>query len=236
MIDTVFFDVGQTLMHASPSIPEMFSLVARERGHEISVRDVEPFMPEVDAYYEHEYLRDGDFWCSHERSTAIWRDMYRILADRTGIGEDAEEMSLAVHERYRVASGWSLFEDVVPCLRTLKLSGYRLGVISNWDAELESLLRGIGLLPYFDDVVASAAVGYRKPDPVVFELALERMGAEPSCCVHVGDLLEADGAAARAGIAPVIIDRKSVSGNCGFACIGTLNELPAVLEGFRKKL
>lgn len=231
MIKTVFFDVGSTLMHACPSVPEMFACVARERGHGLTTRDVEPHMPAADALYETEYLRDGDFWCTHARATAIWLDMYRLLADLTGLEADREGMAREVYERYREGSSWACYPDVVPCLRTLKMSGYRLGVISNWDAELESLLRKVGLLPYFDDVVSSAAVGYRKPDPVVFDLALERMGVRAAEAAHVGDLPEADGAAANAGITPVIIDRNGAHAGCGLSRIETLTDLPAVLEG-----
>ena len=141
VISTVFFDVGSTLMYACPSVPEAFALAAREHGFNLSVRDVEPFMDEVDRFYEQEYLRDGDFWCSHERSVMIWKDVYGILARRTGLGEHAALLAEATHAKYRTAAFWALYDDVVPCLRTLKLSGHRLGVISNWDAGLEALLR-----------------------------------------------------------------------------------------------
>ena len=230
---TVFFDIGSTLMYASPAIPEMFAAVVRELGIDLSVRDVEPFMPEVDAFYEREYLRDGDIWCSHERAVELWRDMYRMLADRVGLRSRRDEISLEVHRRYRKGDAWALYDDVVPCLRTLKLSGYRLGVISNWDADLESLLRDVGLLPYFDAVVSSAAEGYRKPNPAVFEIALEKMGAAAGEAVHVGDLPEADGAAANVGIVPVIIDRRNAHPDCVHLRMRSLNELPAVLEGLR---
>ena len=41
-------------------------------------------MPALDAYYEAEYLRDGDFWCSHEGSVAIWLEQYRYLCHLIG--------------------------------------------------------------------------------------------------------------------------------------------------------
>ena len=58
---TVFFDVGSTLMYANPSVAEMFAAVAREHGCDLSVRDVEPFMAEVDSFYEEEYLQGWRF-------------------------------------------------------------------------------------------------------------------------------------------------------------------------------
>ena len=230
MTKAVFFDVGNTLVRACPSVAETFARVAAERGHALTVRDVEPHMPSLDAYYEAEYLRDGDFWCSHEGSVAIWLEQYRYLCHLIGIAHDAEGMARAVHETYRHAAGWEVFPDVEGCLRTLKRQGRTLGVVSNWDAELEGLLRELRLLPYFDVVVSSAAVGHRKPDPVVFDLACEAVGVALGDAVHVGDRPDADGEGAqRAGLRPVIVDRRDVEDGCPYERILTLTDLPKLL-------
>ena len=228
MASVVFFDIGGTLMHDDPPVPEVFTRVARRRGHEITVRDVEPCMAQVDEYYQQEYLRDGDFWCVHERAVQIWLDMYDMMADYCGIRDRG--LSQAVYDEYLLPENWSLFPDAPACLKGLKRRGFRLGVISNWDATLEGLLREMGYLPYFDEVVSSAAVGCRKPGSAIFEIALERMGASASDAVHVGDLPEADGeGAASAGIRPIIIDRKSVHVGCPFERIPVLTDLVSLI-------
>ena len=228
-VKAVFFDVGSTLLYPCPSVPETFTEAARARGHAVRLEDARRAMPLADAYYDAEYLRDGDFWCSHDRSTAVWKDMYKLLAHELGLAHDAHGIAQDTHAQYRQAHHWALYEDVLPSLKALKAHGLRLGVISNWDAELEDLMRGLGLLPYFDVVVASAAIGYRKPNPRIFEEALALMGTGAHEAVHVGDLPEADGAAADAGITPVIIDRKGSHAACGFRTVRSLAELPRVL-------
>ena len=228
-VEAVFFDVGSTLLFPSPDVPETFTAAARARGHEVALEDARRAMPLADAYYDQEYLRDGDFWCSHDRATAVWKDMYKLIAFELGLGRDAAGIADDTHNQYRRAHHWALYDDVLPCLKALKAAGLRLGVISNWDAELELLIRELGLLPYFDVVLASAAIGYRKPNPRIFEEALARMGVEASCAVHVGDLPEADGAAADAGIRPVIIDRRSRHDGYGFERVSSLVDLPALL-------
>ena len=50
--NVVFFDIGGTLMHDDPPVPEVFASVARRLGHDVTVRDVEPCMPDIDAYYQ----------------------------------------------------------------------------------------------------------------------------------------------------------------------------------------
>lgn len=227
----VFFDIGNTFMHPNPPVPEVFTRVANRLGHSVCIEDVEPSMADVNAYYQQEYLRDGDFWCSHERSVQIWLDMYTYMANFCGIKENIPELTQAVYDEYLLPECWEVFPDVEPCFKELKAHGYRLGVISNWDATLERLLRDMQWLPYFDVVISSAAVGTRKPHKAIFEIALERMGVEAQHAVHVGDLEEADGdGAVSAGIRPVIIDRKDKLSDCRYERILTLEDLPALLN------
>lgn len=230
MVQAVFFDVGDTLIHTCPSVAEAFARVAARRGHNLALCEIEAHMPAINAYYEAEYLRDGDFWCSHEGSVGIWLAQYRYLCELTGIGHDAEGMASEVHRVYSCADGWKAFGDVKECLRALKGQGCALGVVSNWDVGLEGLLRELRLLPYFDTVVSSAAVGYRKPNPVIFDLACEELGVSAHEVVHVGDRPDADGDGAfQAGIRPVIIDRRGSWGDCVYERIETLEKLPGLL-------
>lgn len=226
----VFFDVGSTLLFPSPSVAETMAQVAEERGHGLTVRDFEQHMPAMDAFYEAEYLRDGDFWCSHEGSTAIWLDQYRYVCHLAGIAHDAEGVAASVHDAYRREDHWEMYADVVACLRGLKERGFALGVVSNWDAGLEGLLRDVRLLPYFDVVVSSAVVGYRKPNPVIFDRACEQMGVEASQAVHVGDRVDADGDGAfAANIRPIIIDRHDADQAYAYERVTTLTDLLELL-------
>lgn len=230
MTSAVFFDVGQTLLRADPSVPEVFARVARRMGHPVTVRDVEPCMVDVDAYYQSEYLRDGDFWSVHERAVQIWLDMYTMMANYCGIENGVAELAQAVYDEYLLPENWSLFPDVEACLKGLKRRGFRLGIISNWDATLEQLIRRLEILPYFDEVIASAAVGCRKPHRAIFEIATERIGLPASECVQVGDLPEADGdGAANAGLRPIIIDRAWRLDDCPYERIPVLTDLVSML-------
>ena len=229
-VKAVFFDVGGTLLYADPPVPEVLARVARRRGHDITVRDVEPFMPLIDEYYEQQYLKDGDFWASHSRSVELWLDMYKILAREIGLQADAQGIADDTYEEYLDARNWSTFRDVEACLKGLKRRGFKLGVISNWDASLEGLIRGLGLLPYFDDVVSSAVVACRKPHKEIFEIALERMGICAGESIQVGDLPEADGdGAAAAGMRAVIIDRDDSLDVCAYPKIRMLTDLVSLL-------
>jgi putative hydrolase of the HAD superfamily len=67
-----------------------------------------------------------------------------------------------------------------------------------------------------------------KPDPRIFRRALERLGAEPSEALHVGDSPEHDLAGARAvGIAALLVDRRGAPAPHVLAGLGTLPHLAA---------
>lgn len=207
-ISCVFFDCGSTLIDPCPSVAEQFVIVANRRGHDLTIDEVSPHMPLVDRYYETEYLKDGSFWVSPNRAVQLWHDIYRLMCRLTGLTADAEGMASEMFASYLEAENWMVYPDVVPALHALKERGLMLAVVSNWDPGLADLMRGLKLLPYFDEVVASAAVGYRKPDPLIFQLACERLDAAPACCVHVGDNVEADvQGALDAGVIPCLLDR-----------------------------
>ena len=92
-------------------------------------------------------------------------------------------------------------------LGDLKGKGYQLGVISNSDGRLETLLNEVGLAEYFSVIVDSHVVGFEKPDPRIFHWALERTGVTPNEAVYVGDFYSLDVVGARrVGLDAILLD------------------------------
>ena len=90
------------------------------------------------------------------------------------------------------------YPDAAPTLAELKRRRYRLGVVANQNPGTEERLAAWGLLQYFDVAAASAELGVAKPDPAIFQWALERAGCAPGEAVLVGDRLDNDIAPAKA--------------------------------------
>ena len=82
-------------------------------------------------------------------------------------------------------------------------TGRHQGVLSDADHdEVEWLLDRLGVLEHFDAITTSEAVGRTKPDPAMFETALERAGVPAERAIMVGDRYDHDVAgASRHGIA-----------------------------------
>ena len=74
---------------------------------------------------------------------------------------------------------------------------------------VHSVLSKLGLTSLFDSVVISAEVGIKKPDPRIFDSALEQTEMKPEEVVYVGDTEDDTKAARDAGIVPILIQREN---------------------------
>jgi putative hydrolase of the HAD superfamily len=85
-----------------------------------------------------------------------------------------------------------------------------MAIISNWDSRLPALIDRLGIRHYFETLTVSALVGYEKPHPAIFQIALERASLEPHQALYIGDDIVLDYHAARkAGMYALHLDRSS---------------------------
>jgi HAD superfamily hydrolase (TIGR01549 family) len=122
-------------------------------------------------------------------------------------------------------------EDVRRTLPQLKQAGYILGVISNRDKPFQELLNEHGIGEFFDFSLAAGEVNSFKPDPGVFEYALQRMNLSPQDVVYVGDNYYADIVGARrAGLRPVLYDPRGVFPDPDCTLIKSFDELSSAIK------
>ncbi|KAL5553821.1 hypothetical protein UlMin_041222 [Ulmus minor] len=74
----------------------------------------------------------------------------------------------------------------------------KVAVVSNFDTRLRKLLKDLNVLDLFDAIIISSEIGYEKPDPKIFEAALDQISVEAGKAVHVGDDKKADKVGANA--------------------------------------
>jgi putative hydrolase of the HAD superfamily len=107
--------------------------------------------------------------------------------------------------------GLDLFTDARAVLREVRaLNGVRaVGLVTNGPAEVQrAKISLLGLESEIDFAVISGEVGVEKPDPAIFEIALERGGASAAEAIYIGDSPEYDIEGARnAGIPYVWMNR-----------------------------
>jgi putative hydrolase of the HAD superfamily len=98
-----------------------------------------------------------------------------------------------------------LIPGTMELLRNLKPS-YTLGLLSNFThaPAAMAIIDQVGIASFFEVILISGAVGYRKPHPLIFRRLVDQMGVKKNQILYVGDDPEADIVGAQqAGIQPV---------------------------------
>ncbi len=90
-------------------------------------------------------------------------------------------------------------------LSELKTSGCKIALISNCSMDIPEIWPLTPLAPFFDVTIFSSICGLRKPDPRIFQLAVEQLGVKPEECLFVDDNADNLTAAAGLGIEAVLI-------------------------------
>ncbi|MEO8424434.1 MAG: HAD-IA family hydrolase [Actinomycetota bacterium] len=227
----VFFDVGETLVHPSPSFPELFAQVVEREGHHVLPEDVNRASRAVTERFS-QASRDGERWTtSPERSRAFWVSVYDAMLGSLELPSD-NGLSDTLYETFTDRANYALFDDVRPMLEQLASEGYALGLISNFEAWLDDLLIDLGVRELFAVRVISGVEGVEKPDPRIYRMALERAGVEADEAAYVGDNPEFDvGPPEALGMFPVLIDRWERHAAHDGARITDMSELAEVLVG-----
>jgi putative hydrolase of the HAD superfamily len=225
----VFFDAGETLVHPHPTFADLFARTMRAQGYDVSPETVRERGHVVFDRFR-AAAQANDLWTtSPERSRRFWHDVYREFVAELGI-RDADGLLDVLYGTFTDLANYRAFEDVPAVLERLRESGLVLGVVSNFEEWLERLLEQLGVRAYFSVAVVSGVEGVEKPDPRIFELAMERVGVTPEASVYVGDNPEFDvDPALEAGMYPVLLDRRERFPDAPEPRITSMAELPALL-------
>ena len=166
---------------------------------------------------------------------------YDILPDDARIAE-AVEAYFSAFFLY-----CSLVPDTKEMLSTLK-NGYRLGLLTNFThgPAAREIIDTLGLSPFFDVVLISGELGYRKPHPFVFRQLIKHLRVEKEQILYIGDDPGPDiSGAQKAGLQPVlttyvrdqnipfvpgILLRDDEKLDCKVPKISTWNELLSLLK------
>ncbi|MEO3778261.1 HAD family hydrolase [Micromonospora sp. B11E3] len=163
---------------------------------------------------------------------ARWSEFYRTVFVEAGLPPtEAAERGARCGQLVADPRQYALFDDVPPVLDRLAASGVPVCVISNFDPLIWDILDRLALRDRFRVVVTSWDVGSYKPDPRIFEVALERMRVSPQSMLYVGDSPYADVGGARAARMPaLLLDRTDRHPTFDGPRITDLGKLPDWLE------
>jgi len=178
----VLFDYGHTLVW----FPHY------GRIHFASARNVQKKLQELGVFVGIAEIRASIDRFAHRRNGTVlkideeFREILSVLGVKACSQDDLREM-IRMHWQPYVQDARSR-RDVENVLRYLKTQGLRLGIVANiWSGGMDPALEKPDLQRYFDTAVASVDVGFQKPDPQIFQLALDRLKLASDETIMVGD-------------------------------------------------
>lgn len=233
-IRVVFFDAADTLFHVKGSVAEIYLRHAAEFGfaqrpESLSAikhafgRAFRDAPPPIFAATEPAQIKHSErLW---------WFDIVHNVFYRVGMFERFDDFFERVFHVFEEPESWQLFPETAQTLAALKAHGVELGIISNFDSRLFSVIRGLGLADMFDTVTISSLAQAAKPAPKIFQLALDKHAVDPEEALHIGDSLRDDVEGARkAGLHSLLLDREGTQQRTDIRSIRALNELLPLIE------
>lgn len=227
-LKAVLFDLDNTLMDRDHTFRSFASQLVREclvpmdetrreaLVAEMIERDRDGYRPKEGFFQE---LLD---WLPWEKETTL------------------EELK-SYYDRYYMTHAKAM-DDAEDTLQACREKGLRLGIITNGYSHLQhAKIDLLDLRRFFDAIVVSGDVEIRKPDPRIYQLALERLGTLSGETVIVGDHPRNDiWGAAQAQIRGIWLRRKhewdeTLEGGKPWRTISELNEIPELLKQYEQE-
>lgn len=208
MIKAVFFDLYHTLLGYDPPREELQTKALGELGIAVKSEALRWPLLVADEYIYQEHARAPLGQRSKEEQTAVWAQYERKLLEEAGIEADDQLILGLLGKMRQFDMKQVLFDDVLPALTELQERGLILGLISNIDRDITSLLDDLGLTSWLQVVVTSQETGLNKPSPEIFQEAVKRAGVQANEAIYVGDQYEVDVVGAnQVGMKGILIDR-----------------------------
>lgn len=225
-IKAVIFDLDDTLFDHYHSLQA--GLIALQKAHQ-SLQQW-PLEDLTNTYIElidslHPQVLQGVLTQEQARIQRI-RGFFLKYGQSLSVVE-ADSAATLYRETYRLAR--QPVTGVMALLEYLH-TRVKIGIITNnTSLEQREKLDAGGMTPWINVVVISEEVGVVKPDPAIFQIALERLGCGPDQAVMVGDSWKVDVLGAKqAGIRPVWFNRFGLPNPGEAAMIDTLEPTQSI--------
>jgi putative hydrolase of the HAD superfamily len=232
MIDTILFDLGNTLVRYFESYE--FPAILQKSLSAVSKSLLETAHPAEPADVIRQRAAAEDHEAADYRTRPLEGRLARIFsiepADRALLETLARTFLTPIFELA------AMYDDTPPLLKALRKRGLRLGIVSNtpwgspaslWQEELQRL----GLAKWIDAAVFCRDVEFRKPAPPIFRYALERLQTTARNALFIGDnpLWDVEGPRC-IGMRSLLVDRTGRLKGIDTPRVRSLTEVPAFVE------
>ncbi len=190
----VTFDVGYTII--SPAEPVGISYQRHLANHGINIASELLETSFFSSWEDHVRNSEGLLYgTTEEEATATWANLLHNMLQKTVGKSDAKTVkavSGAIFREFSTSAAWSIHPHWERIIDFCRRQNWKIGLVSNWDVRLSTLLTDLGISEQVDFQIISAECGIEKPHEDIFFLATTEVGCNIGEIVHVGDTLVDD--------------------------------------------
>lgn len=207
----IFLDAVGTLFGVKGSVGHVYSEIAQRFGPEAPAEVLNQAFFQAFAASEPPVFPGAKLEEIAEREFEWWGAIARSTFQQAGVLDQFSDFGGFFQELYAhfsTAQPWVVYPDVRPALEHWYQMGIELGVVSNFDTRLYSVLQALNLIKFFTSVTISSDVGAAKPSPQIFVTALAKHDCDAESAWHVGDSYKEDYQGAKAaGLRAILLKR-----------------------------
>lgn len=204
-VRALVFDAVGTLIHPDPSAAVVYAEIGRRFGSQLTPREIGPRF--AAAFTREEAIDPAlGLRTSEAREVLRWQ---RIVAEVLEDVRDPGACFRQLFEHFARPGSWRCDPNAAATLACLAQRGYTLGIASNYDRRLRTVVAGLPALRPVQHLVISSEVGWRKPAPEFFAAVARDVALAPAQIAFVGDDPANDyEGARRAGFPAILLDPK----------------------------
>lgn len=222
MIRAVFLDAIKTIFSPYPSEAGLYkNVIEKITGIVMTEEELAPILAAAMAETE---LLDS----VKTNSIQQWEHYPTKIAELIGC-EKTECKEIGDKLRYETwgnPMNYRLYDDVLPTLKSLQEANVFVACVSNEDGWLSNFFDHFEIRKYFRFILTSQEVGYEKPNPIIFQEALDVADIEPVEVLFVGDSVISDYYGSKAvGMKPLLIDREHKNQDDSVVSVDNLEKL-----------
>jgi putative hydrolase of the HAD superfamily len=207
----IFLDAVGTLFGVKGSVGKIYSQIAGDFGVKVDSESLERSFIDIFPTAAPLAFPSIDPAQIPELEFQWWRGLTGEVFTQLNCFDRFDDFDVffrQLYDYFAMAEAWVLYEDVIPALRFWQIQGIELGVISNFDSRIYPVLNQLGLEYFFRSITISSSTGAAKPNPVIFQIALQKHNCSPERAWHIGDSKKEDYQGAKAvGIEAFLIKR-----------------------------
>lgn len=186
----IFFDAMGTLFGLKSSVGVIYQQFALKQGVKTDAKSLnEAFISSYKIAPSLAFSANS-FAETSQREFLWWKNVVEMTFQQVEALDsfsDFTDFFQEIYGYFATEKPWYIYPDVIPCLEYWQEQKISLGIISNFDSRLISVLKALDLEHFFTSITISSVAGFAKPDQNIFEIALKKHGLSPNQAWHIGD-------------------------------------------------